>query len=271
MKKRFVLLLTVTAALTLTACSKSNYNLPDSVDMTTIVPASGTLTEYFRNDFDAEDPVRMGKSDWANGGFFACYFTPDNISVENGIATLTINEGLSYKLEKYNKKNAGAEFTTNNKFGYGTYKVCMKPESNRGVISSFFLYDVDTADEIDIEFVGAGAEKSVQFNYYEGSSGVSHPHYHFLDFDPTKDFHEYGFEWTPDYIRWFVDGEEVHRVLATDDDLPTHDCQIMMNLWDGFPAPSWTSWGGKFDEKCLPVHAYYDYIEFTPYSLPSQQ
>ena len=79
-----------------------------------------------------------------------------------------------------------------------------------------------------------------------------------LGFDAAEDFHRYAFEWRPDRIDWFVDGERVHTVY---DSIPSTPGKIMVNLWCSTGADHWT---GPFDPSVLPLSACYEWISFTP-------
>ena len=86
------------------------------------------------------------------------------------------------------------------------------------------------------------------------------------DLNAHSDFNDYAFEWTPNYVAWFINGKEYYR-----QDLPTHTYiatlrhpqKIMMNLW----VPVYEDWVGKWNEDIIPRFAYYDnvsYYEHTP-------
>ena len=140
-------------------------------------------------------------------------------------------------------------------FGYGDYEVSMKPSNKPGTASTFFTctgsYDTNPHtgqpnpwDEIDIEFLGEDTTK-VQFNYYVNGVG-GHEYMYDLGFDASEDFHTYGFRWTEDYITWFVDGEPVYRVNATESSpMPSTAGRVLMNYWCGSSAAE--NWMGKFE------------------------
>ena len=170
-----------------------------------------------------------------------------NAVVDNGLLTLSLTKGHSGYV--------GAEFRTGATFSYGYYSVCMKAAKCDGVISSFFTYTGWPWDEIDIEFLGNNTN-IVQFNYY--TSGVGgHEYFYELPFDASEDFHEYGFDWQPDSITWYVDGVAVYRAT---ENIPSHAGHIMMNLWN--VADSHADWAGKFDESGLPTSAQYKWIGY---------
>ena len=187
------------------------------------------------------------RNDRGNGHPFNCSFARSNALVANGLLTLSLTEGEG--------KFVGAEYRTVNKFSYGYYSVSMKAAKCPGVISSFFTYTGWPWDEIDIEFLGDDTTR-VQFNYYTNGKG-GHEYIYELGFDAAADFHEYGFDWQPDAITWYVDGTPVYRATT---DIPSNAGHIMMNLWN--VADTNANWAGKFDAEKLPVTAQYQWIGY---------
>ncbi|HJN98910.1 MAG TPA: malectin domain-containing carbohydrate-binding protein, partial [Candidatus Marinimicrobia bacterium] len=72
----------------------------------------------------------------------------------------------------------------------------------------------------------------------------------------------YGFEWTPDYVAWFINGEEVYRQTADHVADLNHSAKIMMNIWN----PIWDDWVGFWDDRVLPRFAYYDWVRYASYT-----
>lgn len=158
----------------------------------------------------------------------------------------------------------GAEYRTKAAFTYGRFEARFKPANREGVVSSFFTYhEISSSanwNEIDIEFIGRYSN-NIQFNTITGGQ-KNHVRSNYLDFDPYIDFHTYAFEWTPDYIAWFVDGEEVYR--QTGDFIQTvfREQKIMMNIWN----PVYTSWVGYWSDEFLPARSYYDWVSYSSYT-----
>ena len=53
-----------------------------------------------------------------------------------------------------------------------------------------------------------------------------------ISFNQYDDFHTYAFEWTPDYIAWFIDGEEVYKQTEEHVQTVNRAQKIMMNIWN---------------------------------------
>ena len=162
----------------------------------------------------------------------------------------------------YSQGYRGAELRTLEPLLYGKFEVCYKPAQGEGLVSSFFTYNDDHPNtpwnEIDIELLGR-FPNIVDMNVI---TNTSHLRTHFTTLDTHIDFNEYGFEWTPDYVAWFINGEEVYR--QTDEHIAdlTHPSKLMMNIWN----PVYDDWVGVWDDRVLPRFAYYDWVRYSSYT-----
>ena len=95
-------------------------------------PVASSKTHY-GNGFESDNVNEMDKADWENGDMFNCKWEPGNISFNDGI--------LEMKIDQANGRYTGGEYRTKEYFGYGFYQVSMKPIKNDGVVSSFFTYN----------------------------------------------------------------------------------------------------------------------------------
>ncbi len=201
------------------------------------IPQGSVINGRFNPDEDKIASFKDGsvlgfwaRNDRGNGHPFNCSFSNKNAVIENGLLTLSLTQtGNGF---------AGAEYRSRTQFSYGYYSVSMKAASCSGVISSFFTYTGCPWDEINIEFLGNDTTK-VQFNYYTNGKG-GHEYVYELGFDASEGFHEYGFDWQPDSITWYVDGVSVYKAT---EDIPSHAGYIMMNLWN--VANSNSTWATK--------------------------
>ena len=156
----------------------------------------------------------------------------------------------------------GAELRTLEPVLYGKFEARYKPAQGEGLVSSFFVYNDDTPNtpwvEIDIELLGR-FPRVVDMNTI---TNTSHLRTHFNPFNTHLDFFDYGFEWTPDYVAWFINGEEVYRQTADHLADLNHSAKIMMNIWN----PVFDDWVGIWDERVLPRFAYYDWVRYASYT-----
>lgn len=169
----------------------------------------------------------------------------------------------------YGKDFRGAELRTKSSYIYGRFEVNYKASYGAGQTATFFTYHelgsggISEWNELDIEILGRYTD-DVQFNPITPGQ-ANHEHHQWVNFDPTADFHTYAIEWTPDYVAWFVEGEEVHRQTGDHITALNRDQKIMMNIW----PPAYSSWVGTLDTRMLPFFAYYDWVSYASYTPDS--
>lgn len=167
------------------------------------------------------------------------------------------------------KEFKGAEYRTKEAYTYGRFEVRMKSANREGMLSSFFTYFDGTPsdpwatskwNEIDLEIMGR-YDDNIQFNTITPGS-VNHVSHFPMSSSPNLDYNVYAFEWTPDYVAWFVDGVEVLR--QTGDHIATlsRPQKIMMNVWN----PQGENWAGVLNKFSLPAFAYYDWVSYYSYT-----
>lgn len=205
----------------------TSYKIPDE---NAEPDAEADMTADFRNGVSSYFEASNG---WTNGNPFDCGWYSENAVIKDGALNLTIDTD---KNGKYNY--SAAEYRTKDFYGYGYYETSMQAIKNDGVVSSFFTYtgpsDNNPWDEIDIEVLGKDTTK-VQFNYYTNGVG-NHEYMYDLGFDSSQGFHTYGFDWQPDHITWYVDGEAVYTAY---ENIPSVPGKIMMNVWPGTGVDEW--------------------------------
>ncbi len=162
------------------------------------------------------------------------------------------------------KEYKGAEYRTKETFLYGRFEVRMIPAHRSGVVSSFFTYheinDISEWNEIDIEILGR-YDDQMQVNTITPNI-THHVSNRPTGFNPYEDFHDYAFEWTPFYVAWFIDGEEVYRQSSSHVGTLNKAQKIMMNLW----IADWENWVGPWDNSSLPAFSYYDRVKYYSYA-----
>ena len=162
----------------------------------------------------------------------------------------------------YSQFYRGAELRTLEPVLYGKFEARYKPAQGEGLVSSFFVYNDNFPNtswvEVDVEILGR-FPNIVDMNVI---TTTSHLRTHYLSMDTHLDFQVYGFEWTPDYVAWFINGEEVYR--QTEDHIGDliHPAKIMMNIWN----PTYDDWVGFWDDRVLPRFAFYDWVRYASYT-----
>ncbi len=156
----------------------------------------------------------------------------------------------------------GAELRTLEPVQYGKFEARYKPAQGEGLVSSFFVYNDDYPNtpwfEIDVELLGR-FENVVDLNIITVSSRLRT---HFTTLNTHLDYLIVGFEWTPDYIAFFINGAEVYRQTEEQVSYLDQSAKIMMNIWN----PIWDDWVGFWDDRILPRFAYYDWVKYASYT-----
>ncbi len=143
---------------------------------------------------------------------------------------------LAEKSEEEGAPYTAGEFQRRGFYGYGRYEVVMRSSDAPGSVSSFFTHtDAQFGDphtEIDFEFIGRSPWE-VHLNYFVGAQ--NNPQNVELWFDASKAEHLYAFEWSQEYIRWYVDGVKVREVTSeiSPIGIPTNASRVIANIWTG--------------------------------------
>ncbi len=157
----------------------------------------------------------------------------------------------------------GAELRSLDYLQYGRFSVSMKSAQGNGVLSTLFTYNdqypASNWAEIDIEVLGRWPD-NIDLNVIDENG--SHLRQHPMDLNVHLDYHEYTFEWTPDYVAWFFDGEELYRQTQEHISDLTEPGKFMMNTW----RPVYEDWTGVWDERVLPRFSYYEWASYAAYT-----
>ncbi|EFC9840360.1 glycosyl hydrolase family protein [Escherichia coli] len=142
-------------------------------------------------------------------------FRPQNV-IQNDISGL----GLVVKEEQLGVREfSAAAISSRMKFLYGRFEVSLRAANVAGIVTGFFLHRDSPRQEIDIEFVGNRSDHLlINVFYNPGDEGAKFDYGYRgtptlipLGFDASEEFHDYMIEWSPDEIKWFVDGVMVYR------------------------------------------------------------
>jgi MYXO-CTERM domain-containing protein len=162
-----------------------------------------------------------------------------------------------------------AELYSGTSYQYGRFEARVRFAAGDGVVSSFFLWKDGSEksgtfwNELDFEKVGADCH--LETNVFFGSPAVPHARKQPIDVDLCADFHTYAYEWTPEYIAWFVDGAELRRETGATATAFAENAsagmQIRFNIWPGD-----ASFGGNFSPAILPVKQYIDWVQYSSYA-----
>ena len=176
----------------------------------------------------------------------------------------------------------GAELYSQETFKYGRFEAKMKMAYAPGCVSSMFLYYNNSDkggnyiwNEIDIEVLGKDIN-GFQSNIITGKAGaqITSETMHKTSTPPNSEYHTYIIEWTPEYVSWIVDGEELRRteIGATKQQIEAMNGDekqsLRFNLW--IPNTN-LSWVGPFSSTNLPIMQYIDYIKVYDYNTETKE
>lgn len=191
-----------------------------------------------------------------------------NILTAGTLAVLSMATTLSAK------DFSGAELYTNKEFTYGKFEARMKMAAASGTVSSMFLYQNGSEQasaerwvEVDIEVLGK-SPNSFQSNIITGKAGaqITSEKHHAVSPAADQGFHTYGLEWTPDYVRWTLDGKEVRKTNKGENKNQVENLigtqGLRFNIWSSESA----EWVGQFDESKLPLFQFINWVKVYKYT-----
>lgn len=199
------------------------------------------LTGYnltFNDDFDSFTSTPQGSGSWQST-IYGARNLPNNheqqfysdatvgvdpFSLANGALTITASPGSNPDGLQY---NSGA-ITTLGDFQqqYGYFEMSAKLPEGSGMWPGFWLLPTHHAwpPEIDVlEAFGApnsrgeGGPNQVHINAISSVDGQSDGKWVDVPGNIYNEFHSYGVDWQPDYLTYYVDGQQVGQVKTPDD------------------------------------------------------
>jgi len=229
-------------------------------------PRIATGASFF-DDFSRIDRKRWYVSHgWNNGPNHGCAWSASN-------NRLTPPHGVDQILDDrpaVERPYSCGELQSMEFYGYGTYEVRLRSIDASGVVTGFFVYTGPPHgagkrhDEIDFEFMGRSPGQ-VQLNYFAAGQG-GHERNIDLGFNAGTTINDYAFQWTPDSIRWFVNGKLVHEVKRKADEAwPFEPGKIYLSIFTAIGMEGWT---GRFQYPGHPLIATYEHVAFTALGEP---
>ena len=163
-------------------------------------------------------------------------FRPKNVTAQSGggLSLAVIQESLGVR------KFSAASISSRGAFLYGRFETILQATSVSGLVTGFFLHRDSPRQEIDIEITGNRPDRllvnvfynpgveGAKFDYGYRGTPAAVP----LGFDASEAAHRFAIEWDPCEIRWFVDGELVHRRAAWNPTpIPDLPMTLHVNTW----------------------------------------
>lgn len=139
----------------------------------------------------------------------------------------------------------GGGLQSKREFGYGRWLVRSKPSAVPGVLNGIFTKDWDDFStpgdkndgekaEVDMEFItdrfGPGRGEVYLAIHLKDRSPLWELNLP-LEFNPSDDFHVWGFDVLPDRVVWHVDGRVLHTWVGEDGQRIDPGYEFFMNAW----------------------------------------
>ncbi len=183
---------------------------------------------------------------------------PENVSVKDGLLRLELKKETAG-----NKNYTGAGIVSQPVFKYAYYEARAEMPPGAGWHTSFWLMKHDGSGTTDFQVAAQGivvvqnesvdhASYAVKVDKYQEPAAC----YGFLRLptpDLSADFHVFGCEFTPETVKFFMDGVLVETVDATK--FPHSD----QNVWVSSIASHMGN-TPKVDDSALPQEALFDYV-----------
>lgn len=158
-------------------------------------------------------------------------------------------------------KQCGSRIRSRFAYGQGAFQAYIRLPAGdtNGLVFSFYLSSLEgskTQDEVDWEVLGNDKTKA-QSNFYVGGKG-GHEQLHELGFDASRGFHKYRIEYSPERIRWSIDGKLVREQNRTAS-YPTKPMYMYASVWDASFVDG-GAWAGRYSGRDAPYLTVYSGI-----------
>lgn len=187
--------------------------------------------------------------------------SPERCRVDgNGNMVQTVLKGIP---------KCGGSMQSNREFPHGRWVARLKPSAVPGALNSMFTMDWDDLTTA-VDHDGAKGEVDMEFLTYTFGKdrGYVHLAIHMKDrhdyfvkdaplrFNPSDDFHEWGFDILPDRVRWYVDGKMIEECVLKSKDTLEPNYEFFINSWT---RGTWINGPPQED-----AHYEIDWVKFFP-------
>ncbi|MCU0664789.1 MAG: glycoside hydrolase family 16 protein [Myxococcota bacterium] len=225
--------------------------------------AAPTFRDTFEPDWE-ETQTAWRRASWMQNG---TQMDPERCATNaKGLLEQTVLAGAPYR---------GGSMQTTAEHLYGRWTARLKPSNVPGALNSMFTMDWDDLTTAGVDGDGTHQEVDIEFLTYTFGSGSGSVHFavhrpdhanYFsadiaLDFDPSADFHEWGFDILPDRLDWRVDGTVLDTFKYDATVSITGPYELFFNSWtqvdwihgppssDAVYQVDWVRFA-PYDEKC---------------------
>ena len=208
------------------------------------------LSETFSDEFNGNTLNSRWKDKTGWPGRFPSYFVAANDRIENGKLVLTSkwgkmvkdHDGFVVDKGQMTQGYEAASIISSQKTGYGYYEVKSRT-APISMTSSFWF--IGKTKEIDVyEQIGRAKinhkPDAYPINTHDFANGwendVPTPYVYHTGKDLTLDYHVYGLDWGPEWLKFYFDGELIHTIKNTKFHEPLSIRFDMETFkWNGYP------------------------------------
>ena len=199
--------------------------------------------------YDWQNPSENGCTNGGNAE--QQWYTPDQVTVKDGVATLTaikqpvtvpsVPSPITYGYQSGMISTGRAYPDASEKWSasYGYFESRIKVQGGTGIWPAFWLLPIDRSwpPEIDImELVGSRPQEVLQtYHWLDSANQKQKSEFVATSDDYTKGWHTYAVNWQPQRIDWYIDGKLTRT--ATGDAVPNKPMEIILNLAVGGRLP----------------------------------
>ena len=164
------------------------------------------------------------------------YYDPDNVTCSDGCLHLTTDDR---PVNGYAYTSAFLTSSARPKFSYGYFEIRAKLPKGPGIWPAFWLTNDSTLEIDGLEMLGDRPSRIYQ-TLHENDSQIYQGVKNGPDY--SADFHTYGIDWQPGYVKWYIDGVCTASYTHA---MPADPLYICLNTavggtWPGAPTPATT-------------------------------
>ena len=199
-------------------------------------------------------------------------FRTSNVECQVGVGAILTVRSEPLGVRDY----SAAAISSRARFLFGRFEAMLRVAKVSGLVTGFFLHRDSPRQEIDVEIVGRRTDRLlVNVFYNPGGDGANFdygyrgtPTVIDLGFDASKSSHRFCIEWSPDAIRWLVDGKLVHERVEWDPTpIPRLPMTLHVNAW---PSRS-RELAGRLAKRHLPGTSVVESITVDAYRAIDRQ
>ncbi|HVY32667.1 MAG TPA: glycoside hydrolase family 16 protein [Polyangiaceae bacterium] len=200
------------------------------------------------------------------------YFTAGSAKVEQGLLVLSITADPSPPMPapmQAQKPYSAAELRSRANYLYGSYRARVRVAGGPGVVTAFWgfydRYEMSSGPQIDNQIViesGVAKDTGAPCLRYAVNVPMGAPDtvQRPTGFEPSTEFHELGYDWSPTEVRFYLDGQTSQVVAGDAAPELTQYQRLVLSAY-----PSQAGWISPFDPSQLPLRAEFDWVEIRAY------